>query len=696
MKETRKLNAILFADIVGYTSIMNSNEDKAMSCLQSFKQLLEKLVPEYEGRIVQYFGDACLLSFDSSTLGVKCAISLQKGFREESLPVRIAMHLGEVVFTENNAFGDGVNIASRIESMGIPGSVLLSGSIRNQIKNKSEFLLTSLGSYEFKNVMEPIEVFALQNEGLAVPIKSNIRGKFKTGNKKPKNLYWTLGLSVLIIFTFLAIAKYQGFVAGSDDAQSVEVIKNSIAVLPLINLNKSEDLDYFSDGVTQEIIDELAKINSIDVSAFTLTYQYKNQEKQQDQIARELGVNYLISGSSRYFVDDERIKLSIELIDPFRKKRLWNRTFDVELEDAPTIQLAVAKEVAENLNIKLTTAEEKNLAEPNTSSGEAFRYFLHAKAEINKLTPAGYENGSGYLEEAIKLDPDYSQAYSLYAWRFAVGASADFIPGVVSSEKSLALANPLMDKAMELDPGSSDNYVIRAFLKLYLLNNIQDAKKDIEKAFNINSWPDIPINYCLCTAVSTYIAANDLEKAKEVIKMAKKIDPGHVLYDWDLGNVAMKEGNYLKAQEHYRASVDKADFHFFNTFLGWSYYYNEQYEDALKYLNKAYNNSHLAPRFTVSTLSITYLKMGDWKKSDTYLQELLQREAGGEHHLSLYIASVYLEKENIGKTLDYLEKGVANSDFGFAVFLSLMPKFKVLESEPRFQKVLRKIQSDGI
>ena len=179
MKETRKLNTILFADITGYTSIMHSDEAKAMEYLQSFKKLLEDKVPKYNGQIVQYFGDACLLSFDSTTSGVQCALSLQQDFQEIDLPIRIGMHLGEVVFTENNVFGDGVNIASRIESMGIPGSILLSNAIRNQIKNKDEFKLTSLGSFEFKNVSEPMVFFALQNDGLSVPVKSKIQGKFK-------------------------------------------------------------------------------------------------------------------------------------------------------------------------------------------------------------------------------------------------------------------------------------------------------------------------------------------------------------------------------------------------------------------------------------------------------------------------------------------------------------------------------------
>lgn len=696
MKETRKLNTILFADIAGYTSIMHSDEAKAMEYLQSFKNLLEDKVPKYDGQIVQYFGDACLLSFDSATSGVRCAISLQQDFKKIDLPIRIGMHLGEVVFTDNNVFGDGVNIASRIESMGIPGSVLLSRAIQNQIKNKDEFKLTSLGTFEFKNVTEPIEVFALNNDGLSVPVKSQIQGKFKEPSKKPNKVLQYLGILALLVVVVFAVQYFIGSRSEIKELTSDKTLINSIAVLPLINISaKNEEVEYFSDGVTSEIIDELAKINSITVSAFSTTSYYKNQEKSHGEIAKELGVKYLISGSARIFDNNERIKLTIELIDPYTQTRIWNSTFDEELSDAPSIQLAIAKKVAENLNIELTIAEEKDLEKPNTFSGEAFRLYLHAKSEINKLSSEGFKNGTSYLEEALELDPNYSQAVTLLAWRYTVGASADFNPGIVSTYESVGLAKPIIDKAIALDPQGSDIYLVRANMLLYSQNKIEDAKKDVNRALALNSWPRIPTNYCICTAVSVFIASDDLVKAKEIADLAKKIDPGHVLYDWDLGNIAMKNNDYAKALYHYEASVKKADIPFFNTFLGWGHYYHGQYEEALKFLHKAYKESPLAARLNVSALSNTYYKMGDQDNADRYLQELVDRATAGEYNLNLYIADIYLERNNIQKSLDYLEKGAENSDFGFAVFLSLIPKFKTLEGEPRFQEIRRKIQYPG-
>jgi len=693
MKEIRKLNTILFADITGYTSIMHENEEKAMQYLQTFKTLLEKIVPEYEGQIVQYFGDACLLSFDSVTSGVNCAIALQNEFLKNSVPIRIGMHLGEVVFKENNAFGDGVNIASRIESMGVPGSVLVSNAIRNQIKNKEEFTLKSMGSFEFKHVPEPMEVFALVNEGLSVPVKSDITGKFKEPKKDSKRVIWYGAGIALIVALFFILNHFKVFDSKPAQSLTMETRENSIAVLPLINLNNNDDVEYFSDGLTVEIIDELAKISSISVLAFSTTYPYKNNAQPQHEIAKELGVTYLLSGSSRFFKDENRIKLSIDLINPLTKERIWSNTFNEELKDAPNLQLIIARKVAENLNVKLTNSEERDLEKPNTTSGEAFRLYLQAKSEINKLSPDGFINGTKYLEDALKIDPNYAQAYTLMAWRYAIGGSPDLAPGAAASTtESVKLASPYIEKAIALDPKMSDIYLVRGNLKLYSQNKIQDARKDVELAIEINSWPRIPTNYCICTAVSNYIALNDLERAKEVAQMAKEIDPMHVLYDWDLGNVAVLEGDYEKAQKHFLVSVDKVPAPLFYSSLGLSYYFNGQYEKALEYLTQAYGIGPVPIRSSVSGLSNVYLKLGDKEKSDKYLNELLSRHEAGGHHLSLFIADIYLARNEITKSLDHLEIGVENSDFGLSVFMRLLPKFKTLEDHPRFQEILKRMQ----
>lgn len=185
MLESRKLAIIVFADIAGYSAMMQADEVKALSVLDRFKMILEEEMLLHEGQIVQYYGDGCLLSFDSAFLSLRAATSLQRQFIEHEVPVRIGMHLGDVLYKNNNAFGDGVNIASRIESLGVPGAILLSKIISNQVKNKSEFSLISVGSFHFKNITEPMEVFAISNPGFVVPAPEQMQGKLKAPADPP-------------------------------------------------------------------------------------------------------------------------------------------------------------------------------------------------------------------------------------------------------------------------------------------------------------------------------------------------------------------------------------------------------------------------------------------------------------------------------------------------------------------------------
>ena len=239
MNENRKLSTILFADITGYTAMMQADEQRALEWLQIFKERIEDEVPSHAGKIIQYYGDACLLSFESTSQGVRCAMSLQRLFRHEEIPVRMGIHLGEVVFTENNVFGDGVNIASRIESMGIPGAILLSRTVRDQIQNKSEFVLSSLGNFEFKNVAEAIEVFAVSNSGFNIPVREEMKGKLKKPGISGKNWIWPLSMTGLILVALLIWVVN----SGSNLTLSEEDKKKPVAVIPFENQTMDASLD---------------------------------------------------------------------------------------------------------------------------------------------------------------------------------------------------------------------------------------------------------------------------------------------------------------------------------------------------------------------------------------------------------------------------------------------------------------------
>lgn len=262
--QNRKLAAILFADIVGYTALMQSNEPKALATLQKFKTELEMKVPNYKGEIIQFYGDGCLAVFNSSVDAVICAKKLQVAFQSAPIvPVRIGLNAGDVVFKDENVFGDAVNIASRVESMGIPGAVLLSSNVRNQIKNQPELELVSLGKFEFKNVVEGMTVFALQGDKLAIPKQEEIKGKLKESlkNEPQRNWLWT----VLLILAAAFFGLYQWYQPAQTTQFDKTILKERIAVLPFKNNTNNSDLDILGDMSSDWITRGLMRIEEAEV-----------------------------------------------------------------------------------------------------------------------------------------------------------------------------------------------------------------------------------------------------------------------------------------------------------------------------------------------------------------------------------------------------------------------------------------------
>ena len=463
----------------------------------------------------------------------------------------------------------------------------------------------------------------------------------------------------------------------------------SIAVLPLINISGDNSLEYFSDGVTQEIIDELAKIKSFTVTAFSTTYQYKSRTKSQIEIANELKIKYLISGSSRVFGDS--IKLSIELIDPYSKERIWNGNYNEVLNDAPSIQNSIAKQVANSLNIKLSGSELKSIESLNTIDGEAFKLFLHAKAEIAKLNEEGFINSRKFLIQALTFDPNYTQAHTLLAWNYVMSGGSWIQSNNLSASVTSDLAKPHIEKAIELNPKSSDIYLVRGNYHLNYTGNLDQAKKDVTLALELNSWPKITTNYCICTVVSTYIALGEYDEAKELVTLAKKVDPGNVFNFYDEAVLLMIDGEFQKAQEILLLAENIYDIPFFNFYLGLSLYHDNKYKDAIHHFEKALDTEGILIGFSAAYLSNAHYKLNNHVESSLYKMGVEKRQSFGEHHLNLAMAMISAVQNNNQETLKWLEKSQKESDWGLAFEIMFDPIFKHLIDEPRFIEIRRKM-----
>ena len=268
MSSTRQLAAIMFTDIAGYTALMGNDEQKAFELLKKNRSLQKPIIEQFNGRWIKELGDGVMASFNTVSDAVNAAIKIQESCNAaKDFQLSIGIHQGEIIFENNDIYGDAVNIASRIQSLGVPGSVLFSKKITDEIRNKAEFRLTSLGSFEFKNVEEPIEVFALSNPGFVVPKPEDMRGKLKTipKQKSKKGILITAVIAVLVLSSLIIFKN--SFLPGKVVARAIK----SLAILPFENIQNDSTLSFLSDGIPENLINRFSNLIGIKVFARSAT-----------------------------------------------------------------------------------------------------------------------------------------------------------------------------------------------------------------------------------------------------------------------------------------------------------------------------------------------------------------------------------------------------------------------------------------
>jgi len=515
-KSSRKLAAILFADIVGYTALMQQGESHAMSILNSFNKITDTRVKEHHGEVIKTYGDGSLILFDSTVDAVNCAHDMQVDFRKGiHVPLRIGIHVGEVVRKDNDVFGNGVNIASRVESMGVAGAVLMSADVQKRIKNQESLQTQSLGSFEFKNIEQPIEVFALANEGFAIPMAAEMKGKLKEKpeEKIDKNpfLKWIIPLVILIC----AVGWFYGQRPSTSSSVTSGSNDKSVAILPFRDLSPDQNQEYFADGIVEAIRAKLAQINELKVTSMTSVLGYRGSEKSIGTIANELNVNHILEGT--VFRDKNRVRIIAQLIETSTDNHLWAGTFDEELNDIFDIQSRIANEVTKGLRATLSPEEKIKLAVQVSSNVDAYDIYLSGVSEMNQYwedrelvhVESAYQN----FVEAISIDPELDKAYSsigriwLYKHRLGVESALD---------STLHFAN----EAKKLNPYNEEAYILNGLVQWYR-GDRDSCKINIEKALEIS-----PNNtQALNTLANLYGEENNLEKQIELSLKALSLDP---------------------------------------------------------------------------------------------------------------------------------------------------------------------------
>ena len=344
MAGQRQLAAIMFTDIEGYTALMQNDEKETVAIRNRHREVFNSITELHNGTIVQYFGDGTLSTFKSTVEAVNCGIALQTAFLEDpQIPVRIGIHVGDIIQTEDDIIGDAVNVASRIESCAIAGSILISDKVNDQIRSHRHLEAKYLGVFDLKNIDEALPIFAITNDSLNIPDANDIKTRLSQNSKsieKPK-----FGLKTIFGLVLILCAVFFGTYYYFNNQGKPISLDNSIAVLPFENLSTDDDAEIFRDGVTEDILTQLSKLKELHVISRKSIMQFKQTDKPIAEIAEKLGVSYVLQGGIRKYGD--KIRVTAQLIQAESDEQIWTGQYDKTIIDVFAIQSEISKEIVD-------------------------------------------------------------------------------------------------------------------------------------------------------------------------------------------------------------------------------------------------------------------------------------------------------------------------------------------------------------
>ncbi|CAB1059125.1 Adenylate cyclase (EC [Olavius sp. associated proteobacterium Delta 1] len=543
----RKLTAILSADAVEYSRLMGGDEEATVRTITAYRGVLTNLIQQHNGKVLDSPGDNLLAEFVSVVDAVQSAVAVQKEIkaRNEELPenrrmqFRIGINLGDVIEEEGRIYGDGVNIAARLEGLADPGGICVSKTAFDHIESKLPYGYEFLGDQTVKNIAKPVGAYRVLMEP-----RVTVAGK--PVNKKPATIRRTLILVGAVVVLALAVAvgiwrftvRHPKEEPASMQKMTVPLPERpAIAVLPFDNMSGDPEQEYFSDGITEEIITKLSMSPGIAVIARNSTFFYKGKQIKIQQIAQELRARYVVEGSVRKA--GNRVRITAQLIDASTERHLWAKTYDHEFKDIFNLQDEIAQQIVAALNIKSRNAEQARAWRVPTENLTAYDFLLRGLSHFSRLTKEEYAKAKVMFERAIELDSEFASAYVLLGYAHLM----DYAFGSSRDPRTLEQVSDLARKAMSLDDSSAKAHVLLADV-YRAKGRFEQAISQAERALSLN--PSDPSAYR-----SMGNALNSVGRSEEAVKAIKKamdLDPHHsVYYNTDLASTYRNLGQYEEA-----------------------------------------------------------------------------------------------------------------------------------------------------
>lgn len=540
---------VLFTDIVGYTQMMEKNETETLSKLNFFKEKLEKRISLNSGKLIQYYGDAALVVFQTPQDGMNCAMHLQKDVRSDiQVPLRIGLNMGEVVFKNNNVFGDTVNIASRLESMGVSGSILCSEKVKNAIENNKMWDLKDLGVFTLKNVSHPLKVFAISNEGFVVPSKNQIEKKIARPYSITNSPVFKWSLGGLLALLILMVAFFLNKNNNTNTFENTIPNDKSIAVLPFVNLSADKDNQYFCDGMTEDILNRLSSVKDLRVMSRTSVLRYRNTEKPILQVAGELGVSHVLEGSIRRI--DDKIRVIVNLVQAKSELRIWSESYDRVVNDIFGIQSEIAESIGKGLEVTFLPEASLLVDYKPTQSADAYDLFLKGRDKMHTYQEHRHEEDleSAYLHFSKATTEDNKLAIA-WAYMGYIQILRHRLFG--APHESVDTAFTFLQKAITLHPELPEGYWILSEYHA-IKKQVPEMEADLKQALALS-----PNSVEILRALGSFYVTKTEHKEKAIpyLKKATTLEPFNVRPVISLSNTHKLVGNLMQSKSYLEQAV---------------------------------------------------------------------------------------------------------------------------------------------
>lgn len=644
MSQSRKLAAIMFTDIAGYTSLMGADEQYAFELLSKNRTIQRPLVEKYGGKWIKELGDGVLASFDSATDSVLCANAIQQACGVvDGLQLRIGIHLGEVVFENSDVFGDGVNIASRLQSVAPVGGIYISQAVNENISNKKGIITKYIREENLKHVKEPVHIYEVTIAEGGMDLYANTRQEEKPATGK--------------------------------------IHDKSIAVLPFVNMSNDPEQEYFSDGMAEEVLNTLSNLKELKVVGRTSSFQFKGKNTDIRQVGEILKVATVLEGSVRR--QGNKLRITAQLINVADGFHLWSERYDMEMTDVFAIQDDISAKIAEKLKVTFFGQGQLKSDKAPTLNMEAYELVLQGRFHVEKFIE-GFEKALVCFNRALELDPNYAEAYAEMARIWFLFTMQLFYPPRVGFERAKIYA----EKALALNNELGGAHYVLGQLNFWYYWDWDNAKREYEIAEH-----STVSYYFTGVVIDPWYPAflnGDFEAALRSTYKVLENDPLSFFSQLHLGYFNVY-GRHKDAAEKVLNNILLAvpGFSEAERLLAINYSFSGDDENALVHARKAAAMAQ-GKGWAQNFLIIALAKMG---KHDEARSALSEWEKNAQPYCISPVGRsiIYIHLGEIDKAFEYLEQAVVYRDF-WMVSLKYSPEYDLLRNDPRFIKLLEQMR----